>query len=181
VDCCHRHSPICGVLARELLPRAEEVQLRLACAVVCVGHFHCGVVFFFGFGTGSPALRSRELEQTLRAGSRSVCGEASRRLHGAFVIFGGSPLAGGLAGLRPGLLGRTLSAADLARFLVSMFTTSVTAADRRFHRPRLQVLHAIRAALGGDSRTALAECRGVHAIAMVDTVPMREGQQYDRL
>ncbi len=85
------------------LPRVEEVQLdwhvllfALATSLVC------GLVFGL-----APALRApaRELEQTLRAGARTVTG-SSRRLHSGFVI---SEIAMAVVLLvAAGMLGRTL-------------------------------------------------------------------------
>src|SRR4029077_18467948 len=65
------------------LPRAEEVQLDwrvLLFAVVA----SLASGFLFGL---APALRApmRELEQTLRAGARTLTGN-SRRMHSGFVI-----------------------------------------------------------------------------------------------
>ena len=85
------------------LPRAEEIQLDWRVLLFALGvSLLCG--FLFGL---APALRvsKRELEHTLRAGSRTVVG-GSRRLHGAFVM---AEVALAVVLLvSAGMLGRTL-------------------------------------------------------------------------
>ncbi len=80
------------------LPRAEEVQLDWRVLVFAItASLLSGLLFGL-----APALRAtaRELEQTLRAGGRTLAG-SSRRLHSSFVI---SEIALAMAGM----LGRTL-------------------------------------------------------------------------
>ena len=85
------------------LPRAEEVQLDWHVLL-----FALAVSLLSGLLFGlAPALRApaRDLEQTLRAGARTVAG-SSRRLHSSFVI---SEIALAVVLLvSAGMLGRTL-------------------------------------------------------------------------
>ena len=87
------------------LPRAEEVHLDWRVLVFAVG-----ASLFSGFLFGlAPALRvpMRGVEQTLRAGARSIAG-SSRHLHSAFVI---SEIALAVVLLvSAGMLGHTLLA-----------------------------------------------------------------------
>ena len=149
------------------LPRAEEVQLDWHVLL-----FAMGVSLFSGVLFGlAPALRApaRELEQTLRAGARTVTG-SSRRLHGGFVI---SEIALSVVLLvAAGMLGRTL-----------LRLSSLN--------PGVNIRNALvmRMALSPDTLASPAKIRtawqdvlerarrvpGVEAVTMVDTVPMRQG------
>jgi len=149
------------------LPRAEEVTLDwhvLAFALTV----SLASGFLFGL---APALRApaRELERALRAGARSVAG-SSRRLHNGFVI---AEIAFAVVLLvSAGILGRTLlhlSSLDpgvnirnvlTARMALSPGTLDNPARTRAAWRDILDRAHRV---------------PGVQAIAMVDTVPMREG------
>src|SRR5467141_328445 len=85
------------------LPRAEEVQLDWHVLAFALAISLCSGLLF-GL---APALRvpTRDLEQTLRAGARSVTG-SSRRMHGVFVV---SEIALAVVLLVcAGMLGRTL-------------------------------------------------------------------------
>src|SRR5467141_5349688 len=85
------------------LPRAEEVQLDWHVLLFAIAISLCSGLLF-GL---APALRvpTRDLEQTLRAGARSVTG-SSRRMHGVFVV---SEIALAVVLLVcAGMLGRTL-------------------------------------------------------------------------
>ena len=87
------------------LPRAEEIHLDWRVLLFAVG-----ASLFSGFLFGlAPALRvpARTVDQTLRAGARSIAGR-SRRLHSAFVI---SEIALAVVLLvSAGMLGHTLLA-----------------------------------------------------------------------
>src|SRR5260370_35727724 len=85
------------------LPRAEEVQLDWRVLVFAItASLLSGLLFGL-----APALRATacELEQTLRAGARTLAG-GSRRLHSSFVISEIALAMGLLVGA--GMLGRTL-------------------------------------------------------------------------
>jgi len=149
------------------LPRAEEVQLDwhvLLFALV----ISLWSSLLFGL---APALRApdRELEQTLRAGARSVAG-GSRRLHGAFVI---SEIALAVVLLvSAGLLGRTLL--RLTSLDPGVNVHNVVTARTALSPATLASPARIRAAWE-EILDRARRVPGVHAIAMVDTVPMREG------
>ncbi len=149
------------------MPRAQEIQLDWRVLAFAIGVSLLSAVFF-GL---APALRapSRNLEQALRAGARTVAG-SSRRLHGAFVI---SEIALAVVLLiAAGMLGRTmlrLASLDTgvkvhgvltARMALSPATLSNPARTRVAWQEILESAHRV---------------PGVEAIAMVDTVPMREG------
>ena len=149
------------------LPRAAEVGLdwRVLLFTLAVS-LVSGL--FFGL---APALRApaRDLEQTLRAGSRTVAGSA-RRLHSGFVI---SEIALAVVLLVcAGMLGRTLM------HLVSL-DSGVNLQNVLTARANLSP-----AALANAAKTRATwqelldrarQVPGVHSIAMVDTIPMREG------
>ena len=149
------------------LPRAEEIQLDWHALL-----FALAVSLLSGLLFGlAPALRapSRELEQTLRVGARTVAG-SSRRLHGGFVI---SEIALAVVLLvSAGILGRTLlrqssldPGVNVRNVLVTRMALSPGAlADPTQTRAAWQdVLDHARRAPGAQS------------VALVDTVPMREG------
>jgi predicted permease len=121
-----------------------------------------------GFAPGSRGP-GRELEQTLRAGGRSVAG-SSRRLHGLFVI---SEIALAVVLLvSAGMLGRTLlrlssldPGVNVRNVLVTRTALSpqVLASPARIRAQWQELLDRVR------------RVPGVQAVSMVDTVPMREG------
>lgn len=149
------------------LPRASEVRLDWHVLLFALA---VSVVSGLLFGL-APALRapSRELEQSLRAGTRTITG-SSRRLHGSFVI---SEIALAVVLLvSAGMLGRTLlrlssldSGVDIRNVLAARMALSpgVLADPARIRAAWQDVLDRAR------------RVPGVQAIAMVDTVPMREG------
>ncbi|MFP5261389.1 MAG: ADOP family duplicated permease [Blastocatellia bacterium] len=149
------------------LPRAEEVHLDWHVLL-----FALAVSLLSGLLFGlAPALRApaRGLEQTLRAGARSVAG-SSRRLHGGFVI---SEIALAVVLLvSAGMLGRTLL--HLSSLDPGVNTRNVLVTRMRLSPGVLENPAQIRAAwqdvLGRARRVP-----GVESVAMVDTVPMREG------
>jgi predicted permease len=149
------------------LPRSEEVQidwhvLLFALAVSLLSSFLFGI---------APALRAptRDLEQILRAGARTLTGN-SRRLHGLFVAVQ-ITLAVVLL-VSAGMLGRTLlrlSALDPGVDVHNVLTARMALSP---------------ATLADPARTRAAwqevlergrHVPGVQAIATVDTVPMRTG------
>jgi predicted permease len=149
------------------LPRAEEIQLDWhVLAFALAASLASGL--FFGL---APALRApvRELEQTLRAGARSIAG-SSRRLHGVFVI---AEIALAVVLLASaGMLGRTLlrlSSLDPGLNIHNVLTSRAALAPATLANP-------------GKTRVAWQEILdrirrvpGVEAAAIVDTVPMRQG------
>jgi predicted permease len=149
------------------LPRAEEVQLNWHVLL-----FALGVSLFSGLLFGlAPALRvpARHLAQALRAGARTIAG-SSRRLHGGFVI---SEIALAIVLLiSAGILGRTmlrLSSIDSGVNLRDVLTARTALSPATLADPA-----RIRAAW----QDVLARARrvpGVQSVTMVDTVPMREG------
>ncbi len=149
------------------LPRAEEVQLdwHVLLFAVCVSLFS-GLLFGL-----APALRvpSRELEHVLRAGARSVVG-TSRRLHSGFVI---AEIALAVVLLvSAGMLGSTrlrLSAVDPGMNVHNALTTRMALSPGVLADPA-----KIRAAWD-DVLDRARHVPGVQSVAMVDTVPMRDG------
>jgi predicted permease len=149
------------------LPRAEEVQFdwlpllfALAVSLACA--------LLFGL---APAMRvpSRDLERTLHAGGRTSTGN-SRRLHGVFVA-----AEVGLAVVllvSAGILGRTLlslSSADTGLNVENVLVTRMALSPGTLEDP-VRIRAAWDAVLDGARRLP-----GVEAIAAVDTVPMRAG------
>jgi putative ABC transport system permease protein len=149
------------------LPRAEAIQLDWHVLLFALG---VSLVSGLLFGL-APALRApaRELEQTLRAGARGVTG-SSRRLHGIFVV-AEIALAAVLL-VSAGMLGRTLlrlSSLEPGLNMRNVLTTRAALSPATLANP-------------GKTRVAWQEILdrmrrvpGVEAVAMVDTVPMREG------
>ncbi|HEV8041960.1 MAG TPA: ABC transporter permease [Bryobacteraceae bacterium] len=149
------------------LPRAEEVQLDwqvlLFALAVSLG---CGLLFGL-----APALRapSRDLERTLRAGAWTV-GGSSRRMHGCFVI---SEIALAVVLLVcAGMLGRTLL--HLASLDPGINVHNVLTARAALSASTLANPARTRAAWQ-DVLDRARRVPGVRSIAMVDTVPLREG------
>jgi predicted permease len=149
------------------LPRAEEVQLdwrvllfALACSIVC------GLLFGL-----APALRAsaRELEQSLRLGARSVMGGA-RRLHSGFVV---TEIALAVVLLVcAGMLGRTLL--HLSSLNPGLNIRNVLIARMALSPATLAKPGQIRAAWQ-DVLDHARTVPGVQSAAIVDTVPMRQG------
>ncbi len=149
------------------LPRAEEVQVDWHVLLFAAGVSLLAAVFF-GL---APALRApaKKLEQTLRAGARTVVG-SSRRLHSGFVI---AEIALAVILLvAAGMLGRTLlrlSALDTGVNVRNVLVTRMALSPATLAHPG-----RTRAAW----RDVLERARlvpGVESAATVDTVPMREG------
>ncbi len=149
------------------LPRAEEVQLDWHVLLFALAaSLSSGLLFGL-----APALRApaRELEKILRAGARSIAGN-SRRLHAAFVI---CEIALAVVLLvSAAVLGRTLlrlSSLDPGLNIHNVLTSRVALSPATLANP-------------GKTRVRWQEILdrlhsvpGVEAVAMVDTVPMREG------
>ena len=150
-----------------VLPRADEIQLDWRVLLFAIAVSLCSGLLF-GL---APALRapSRNLEQTLRAGARSLAG-GSRRLHGGFVI---SEIAVAVVLLvAAGMLGRTLlrqSALDPGVDIHNVLVTRMAISPGALSHP-----DQIRAAWQ-DVLDRAWRVPGVQAVTMVDTVPMREG------
>jgi len=149
------------------LPRAEEIQLDWHVLLFAIA---ASLVSGFLFGL-APALcaPARELERTLRAGERTVTG-SSRRLHSSFVV---SEIALAVVLLvSTGILGRTLlrlSSLDTGINFHNILITRMALSSDALAKPG-----QIRAAW----QDVLARARrlpGVQSVAVVDTVPMREG------
>jgi predicted permease len=149
------------------LPRAEEVRLDWHVLLFALGA-SLGSGLLFGL---APALRApaRELERTLRDGARTVAG-SSRRLHSGFVV---AEIALAVVLLvSAGMLGRTLlrlssldPGVNIQNVLVARMALSpATVADP------VKIRAAWKEVLDNTGRVP-----GVQSVAMVDTVPMREG------
>jgi predicted permease len=150
------------------LPRAEEVQLDWRVLAFAVGvSLLCGLLFGL-----APALRVpvRHLEGTLRAGGRTGTQGGSRRLHGSFVAL---EIALAMVLLvSAGMLGRTLvhlSALDPGIDIHHVLTARMAMPSRVLENP-----DATRAAWQA-LMARLRRVPGVESVAMVDTVPMRAG------
>jgi putative ABC transport system permease protein len=149
------------------LPRAELVQVDWRVLL-----FAMSVSMLAGLLFGlAPALRvpARDFDHTLRAGSRTNTG-TPRRLHGAFVI---SEIGLALVLLvSAGMLGRTLL--RLSALDPGMRTDHLLVMRMALSPTTLEDPSRIR--IGWDE--VLERTRsvpGVEAVAMVDTVPMRSG------
>jgi predicted permease len=149
------------------LPRAEEVRLDWHVLLFAVAvALASGVLFGL-----APALRApaRQLEQTLRAGARTVVG-SSRRLHGVFVV---TEIALAVVLLvSAAMLGRTLL--HLSSLDPGVNTRNVLIARMALSPGTLPNPARIRAAWQ-DVLDHAGRVPGVQAVTMVDTVPMREG------
>jgi predicted permease len=149
------------------LPRAAEVHLdgRVLLFAMAIS-LASGLLFGL-----APALRApaRNLEYTLRAGARGVAG-SSRRLHAAFVI---SEIALAVVLLvSAGMLGRTilrLSSVDPGVDVRNVLVARIALSPATLAAPA-----RIRAAWD-DVLDRARRVPGVQSIAMVDTVPMRAG------
>jgi predicted permease len=150
-----------------ILPRFHEVSLdwRVVAFAVAVS-LASGLLFGL-----APALRvpSRGLEQALRAGARTVAG-ASRRLHGVFVV---SEIALAVVLLvSAGMLGRTLlylSTLDPGLDIRNVLVARMALPPGPLSNP------AQTRAAWQDILDRARRIPGVQAIAEVDTVPMRTG------
>ena len=149
------------------LPREQEVGLNwhvltFALAVSLVS----GLLFGL-----APALRSsaRHLSRTIGAGSRTV-GRGSHRLHGVFVV---TEIAIAVVLLvSAGLLGRTmlrLSALDPGVDIRNVLTARTALSPAVLANP-----DRTRAAWA-ELMDRMRRVPGVETVAMVDTVPMRDG------
>ncbi len=149
------------------LPRAEEVGLdgRVLLVAVLVS-LASGLLFGLAPALRAPGL---ELDRALRAGARTVVG-SSRRLHGVFVV---SEIALAVVLLvSAGILGRTLL--RLSSVNPGVDIHNVLTARMALSPDALADPGRIRAAW----REVLDRARrvpGVRSVAMIDTVPMREG------
>jgi predicted permease len=150
------------------LPRAEEIHLDWRVLV-----FAGGASLFSGLLFGlAPALRVpvRCVEQTLRAGARSITG-SSRRLHSAFVI---SEIALAVILLvSAGMLGHTLlalSSLDPGFNVHNVLAAHFALSPRARANPE-QIRSAWQDVLDRARRVP-----GVESVALVDIIPMREGE-----
>lgn len=149
------------------LPRAEEIQLDWRVLL-----FALTISLLSGLLFGlAPALRapSRDLEQTLRAGARTVAG-SSRRLHSGLVI---SEIALAMVLLvSAGMLARTfllLSSLDPGINVRSTLVTRVGLSPTVLENPA-----RIRAAWQ-ELLDRARRVPGVESVALADVVPMRDG------
>jgi predicted permease len=150
------------------LPRSTEVHLdwRVLLFALAVSLL-CGI--FFGL---APALRApvRKLDQTLRAGARSIPG-GSRRLHSGFVI---SQIAIAVVLLvAAGTLARELlrlSSLDPGLNVRNVLVARVALAPRALANP------AQTRAAWTDVLDRARAVPGVKSIALTDIIPMREGE-----
>jgi predicted permease len=149
------------------LPRADEIELDWHVLLFALA---ASLVSGLLFGL-APAFRAsaRELERTLRAGARTVAG-GSRRLHGVFVV---SEIALSVVLLvSAGMLARTLlrlSSLNPGVNIHNVLTARMALAPGTLADPA-----KIRAAWQ-DALDRARRVPGMDSIAMVDTVPMREG------
>jgi predicted permease len=150
------------------LPRAEEVQLDWRVLLFALGaSLASGLLFGL-----APALRAptRELEQTLCAGARTLVGN-SRRLHSGFVI---SEIALAVVLLvSAGMLGRTLvrlSSLDPGIDIHNVLATRVALSPAT-----LASAGQIRAAWQ-DVLDRTRRVPGVQSVALADIIPMRVGE-----
>ncbi len=148
------------------LPRADEVQVDRNVLLFAVGvSFTIGMLFGL-----APALRVQVMtvEQALRAGARSIVGR--QRLHGGFVT---AQIAFTLVLLVcAGMLGRALLRLSSLNPGVDTHNVLVT---RMALSPGVLNDPAAARAAWEDVLTRARTVSGVKAIAMVDTVPMRQG------
>ena len=150
------------------LPRAEDVQLDWRVLLFAVGtSLLCG--FLFGL---APALRapSRQLEESLKGGMRTVAG-SSRRLHAGFVI-----AEIGLAVVllvSAGMLGRTVL--RLAALNPGVRVENVLTARVALSPAALKDAATMRAAWQ-EVQDSARSVPGVQSVALTDIVPMRVGE-----
>jgi predicted permease len=149
------------------LPRAEEVHLDWRVLIFAIA---VSLISGLLFGL-APALRApfRHVEQVLRSGSRTVAG-SSRRLHSGLVI---SEITLAVVLLvSAGILGRTLLRLSLLDPGVNVRNVLVT---RMALSPATLANTAQTRAAWRDVLDRVRGVPGVESVAMVDTVPMREG------
>jgi predicted permease len=150
------------------LPRAEEVHLDWRVLVFAVG---ASLLSSLLFGL-APALRVpvRGVEQTLRAGARSITG-SSRRLHGVFVI---SEIALAVVLLvSAGMLGHTLlalSSLDPGFNVHNVITAHFALSPTMLDNPE-QIRQAWQDVLDRARRVP-----GVELATLADIIPMRVGE-----
>jgi len=150
------------------LPRTEEVHLDWR-VLVFAGGASLLSGFFFGL---APALRVpvRGVEQTLRAGARSIAG-SSRHLHSAFVI---SEIALAVVLLvSAGMLGHTLLA--LSSLDPGFNVHNVMAARFALSPGTLANPEKVREAWQ-DVLDRARRVPGVESVALADIIPMRKGE-----
>jgi predicted permease len=149
------------------LPRAEEIALDWRVLLFAVGaSLASGLLFGL-----APALRApaRNLEQALRAGGRTVAG-SSRRMHAGFVI---SEIALAMVLLvSAAMLGRTM--VRLAAVDTGIDVHNVLTARMALSSATLASAAKIRAAWD-EVLIRARRVPGVEAFTMVDTVPLRQG------
>jgi predicted permease len=149
------------------LPRAEEIQLDWRVLLFALSaSLLCGLLFGL-----APALRvpARELEWVLRAGGRTVVG-SSRGLHSNFVV---SEIALAVVLLvAAAMLGRTLL--HLSSLDPGMNVRNVLVSRMALSPSVLANPDRIRAAWQ-DVLDRARRVPGVQFVAVVDTFPMREG------
>ncbi len=149
------------------LPRANEVQLDWPVLLFALTvSLTSGL--FFGL---APAIHffKRELEPSLRAGARTVVGQ-SRHFHTALVVAEMALAVVLLASV--GMLGNTilrLSALDPGVNVHNVLVTRVALPASTLANP------ARTRAVWNDILERARNVSGVRSVAMVDTVPMREG------
>ncbi len=149
------------------LPRAYEVQVDTRVLL-----FAAGVSILSGLVCGlAPALPTRlgELDKTLRAGARTITG-STRRMHAVFVTIEITLAVVLLASA--GMLGRTLlhlSSLSAGLNLKNLMIARVALAPGTLTNP------ARMRATWKDILDRARHVPGVDSIAMIDTVPMREG------
>jgi predicted permease len=149
------------------LPRAEEVTLDWH-VVLCALAVSIVTGVLFGL---IPALRIsvEHLEERLRTGGRALVG-TSRRLHSAFVVC--QIAVASVLLVSAGALGSTLL--RLSSLTPGIDVHNVLVSRMALSRATLNNSGAIRAAwkeILEDARTV----PGVQSVALVDTVPMRQG------
>jgi predicted permease len=149
------------------LPRAQEIHLDWRVTL-----FAIAISLVSGILVGlAPALRapSRDLERSLRAGGRTIAGN-SRRLHSAFVI---SEVALAVVLLvAAAMLGGTLvqlSSVNPGLQYHNVLITRMAMSPTTLANPP-QILPAWKNAL-----ERARHLPGVESVALVDTVPLREG------
>ncbi len=150
------------------LPRAEEIQLDWHVLLFAIAA-SLGSGLLFGL---APALRAHAhaLEQTLRAGARTVPG-GSRHLHSGFVM---SEIALAVVLLvAAGILGRTVL--RLSSIDPGIDTHNVLTAHVALSPGVLQNPGQIRAAWQ-DVLDRARRAPGVESAALSDIIPMRQGE-----
>jgi predicted permease len=150
------------------LPRAEEVQLDWHVLLFALAaSLASGLLFGL-----APSLRApmRELEQTLRAGARTLAGN-SRRLHSGFVI---SEIALAVVLLvSAGMLGRMLvrlASLDPGVNIRNVLTTRIALSPEALTNP------AKMRAAWQDVLDRARRLPGVQSVALADIIPMRVGE-----